>query len=284
MYCPQLSIVNDTCLSFPATFLGVRYRGGVSGAAVYPPDGGDDFVNSVMSSTRGVEIGMLVENVIAYWFRVVMQALIPLLKIVDDFFLSRFLTDLTEGLVTAVLGSNRLSAALAVEWELALATDNLWVQVYAFKEALGAAENETEVDDIDAEIPIQPVIVHGAGGLIAKGLALAFGRVGVAFESPQIERSPTAGFFGERPEAHQHNIINIFSGSTLLAMQEVKAKTNVVLPTWQKLWAPATEAETFCLTAAGCATDDRYDDLCDRLVGEPRFRAYFDSWGRPRDD
>jgi hypothetical protein len=83
-------------------------------------------------------------------------------------------------------------------------------------------------------------------------------------------------------EALRHNLLNLFSGSTLLATRETGAKTNVILPAWQKLWAPAAPAQTFCLAAAGCATDERYDALCEQLVGMEQFRAYVRSWNHTR--
>jgi hypothetical protein len=250
---------------------------------VLAQSGSADILNSVMASNRGEEVGLLIENVVAYWFRIVMQALIPLLRIVDDFFLSKFITVVTEGLISTVFGSNRLSAGLAVEWELAAATDDLWNQVYEYEATFGEGSDGEAIEG-EGEAALRLFIGHGAGGLIAKGLALRFEAIGIAYEAPQFVRSPVSGLFGEFPEARELKILNFHSGSTLLAMEEAKAKVNGMLPTWQKLWAPATHSQTFCLLAAGCAIDDRYDALCNELVGQGMFRAYFKSWGRERNE
>jgi hypothetical protein len=286
--CPEVLTVNNTCRVFPYYFIGERYfihdaRGGMRGGGVNSRRGSRDYVAFATASNRGEEVGLLVENVVAYWFRTVMQGLIPVFRLVDDFFLSRFLSDITEGLVTAVLGGDRLSTELAAEWETAFATIRLWHSVSEFEDRL-ARSSEKEQVEADADPTMNIVVGHSAGGLIAKALALKIGWLGVAYESPQLERSPVSGLFGQVDDALRHNLLNLFSGSTLLATHETRAKTNVILPAWQKLWAPATHAQTFCLAAAGCAMDDRYDALCEQLVGKEQFRAYFKSWNRTRTD
>jgi hypothetical protein len=83
--CPERPVVNNTCRVFPHYFLGERHfindtRGGVRAGGINSRRGSRDFVTFVTASNRGEEVGLLVENVVAYWFRTVMQGLIPMLR------------------------------------------------------------------------------------------------------------------------------------------------------------------------------------------------------------
>jgi hypothetical protein len=210
--CPEALVVNDTCRMFPWHFIGERYfvrdvHGGIRGGGVNSRnvDRSWEDVHFISGSNRGEEIGLLVENVVAYWFRIVMQSLIPMLRIVDDFFLSRFLSDVTEGLVTAVLGGDRLSTDLAVKWQVVFAALRVWHSAFAFEDNLTRGSEFVE-DTIDEDPVMNVVVGHSDGGLIAKALALNFGWIdgwfGVAYESPQVERSPASGFYGEVEVKH----------------------------------------------------------------------------------
>jgi hypothetical protein len=271
--CEEFATFNGTCRRFPQDVGGCDFLGARFGYAYPPGRTGMSMVLAVQSAERKTEIGLLVENVAAHWFRLAMKATIPMLTLVEKIFLSDFLTDLTEGLMTAALGPVRLSSDWAVIWNIAGAVESLWFDLYA-----------READETNEQHAPALAFGHGAAGLVSKAIAREHGWVGVAAEAPEFDRSPLSGFFGQRPESYEESIFNIYSGTTLLAMAEARAKLNIVLPSWQELWAPATQEQTFCLLAAGCAEDDRYDSLCAKLVGTSRFRDYFESWGRPRTD
>jgi hypothetical protein len=59
---------------------------------------------------------------------------------------------------------------------------------------------------------------------------------------------------------------------------------NIYLPDVNWFLKPLSAYEVFCEIAAGCVSDNRFDELCDASVGKETYRKYFKLWHRPRDD
>jgi hypothetical protein len=204
--------------------------------------------------------GVLVENVIDYWLRKTPWSVIPFFGLVDDAVLAGFLTRLSRVIPAAVFSGNRLSSAFASDY-LTLVGASLT----AFDEML--------------------ILGHDAEGLIAKGLGLLNSQTTSAWETPMMGRSPVdAMFSGSSFPERAYSVSNYFSGTTLISMPDMLAKLNLEMPPFQKIWSPASPYETFCLLVAGCTTDNRFDQICDKVVGEERFKEHFRAWGRRRFD
>jgi hypothetical protein len=109
----------------------------------------------------------------------------------------------------------------------------------------------------------QPVFVrHGAGGLVAKALAMQFDKVGIAFEAPDLmtsalDQTVVPGSQGKRLS------VNIDSVDSLFALNEDGATENIRVPTWGRSWfGRSNPYEMFCRLAAACVSDDTFDHLC----------------------
>jgi hypothetical protein len=106
--------------------------------------------------------------------------------------------------------------------------------------------------------------------------------LGIRQQRISLILSPIEGFFGPHEPHAEYFIINEASGSSVFAMDDTLAKWNYRIPDWQKWWRPASPYDTFCLLAAGCVHDDRYDALCSAAVGKEQYRDFFTSWNRNR--
>jgi hypothetical protein len=142
---------------------------------------------------------------------------------------------------------------------------------------------------------IAPIVTgHMSGGVYAKGIALSdvcSGEgtesyekcYGVAFASPQSYGSTLSlvSSVSLRNRGSPY-ISNVYSDGSIFSMNELQTNQNVYFPSYQSYIKPATPYETFCLIAAGCVTDDRYDYLCSSAVGQDAYMGYFTKWGRYR--
>jgi hypothetical protein len=93
---------------------------------------------------------------------------------------------------------------------------------------------------------------------------------------------------GTKAEAWQANltshVLNVYAGNAIQFSEESKwvTRTNWEFPRLKMPWESIGAADTFCATVAACADDDLLDDICNRTIGDQRFRDYFEAWGRPR--
>jgi hypothetical protein len=209
-------------------------------------------------------LGLLLENIVAYWYDNLMSAVVPLFEVVKEMFMGSLLTELTVRLQKSYLGLSEASPEL-------------------FKRGIRATQ---EIVNWTGKMPV--LTGHMSGGFIAKALGIANESYAIAFESPRFVHSrlseevkadkglPGGAKMGTR------NIINVFSNSSLFSTSDMTASDNIQLPKFQTVFKPATPYETFCLAAAGCVSDDRFDHLCDVAVGREKYMRYFDRWKRPR--
>lgn len=131
-------------------------------------------------------------------------------------------------------------------------------------------------------------IGHSIGGLIAKGISSRRNVPSVAFESLEYYRSlfhmsVNIDSFTEF-SSQKMKILNVFSPSQLFSEAEDTSAINVILPEWREIYQFVNAYDTFCMIAAGCATDARYDQFCDSVIGRDNFHHLFKLWNRSRSD
>ena len=77
-------------------------------------------------------------------------------------------------------------------------------------------------------------------------------------------------------------ILNVFSPSQIFSEEEKTSTINMILPQWKKIYQVPSAYETLCIIAAGCATDARYDQFCNSVIGKDNFLDLFEIWNRSR--
>jgi hypothetical protein len=145
-------------------------------------------------------------------------------------------------------------------------------------------------DQWNATFSVTGIVGHRGYGLLASGLARELNLHGFAFDSSQFIDSPVAIFQDwdmENREETKGWIEQFQSGTTFQVFSDDETVTtdSHVLPNehssiFEVFRTPRT-VETFCMIAAGCATDDYYDSFCGQLLGsDDRFSHMFELWGR----
>lgn len=128
---------------------------------------------------------------------------------------------------------------------------------------------------------------HSIGGLIAKAIGSKRNVPSVAFESLEYYRSlfhMTINSDSVNFSSDKLKIFNIFSPSQIFSEIEQTSMINVNLPKWKGIYQFANAYDTFCMVAAGCATDARYDQFCNAVIGRNSFLNLFKLWNRSRSD
>jgi hypothetical protein len=218
------------------------------------------------------DVGITLETVWTYWYREAMYWIIPYYLIIESVFLGSFWDALTEQIITLFCGPNRMSWRLASRFQADAAFRVGWANYYIAIEG-----RDTKIDHNLVYIG------HGSSGLFVKGLAMMFHQYGVALESGQFDCSPPYGTF-DLDDPAEFSLLNVYSGTSFLSMPEEAVRGNLMLPDVHSIWQPPNIYETFCVIAAGCISDDSFDNLCDQMVGIDTYKWYFDSWGRTRLD
>jgi hypothetical protein len=205
------------------------------------------------------QLGILFENILAYWYEVFIGSVVPFFAAVQNMFLGSLLTQTTVFAQRAFLGLTEASPEF-------------------FKHGRDSA---AEVCNTTGKCPI--FTGHMSGGFMAKGLAVDRDGDAVAFEAPRYIYSRLSAEIHEERTA-TWNIVNVFSDTSLFSMTDVNVTDNIKLPGFQSVARPANPYETFCLIAAGCVRDDTFDHLCTEAIGEQQFKTYFEGWRRSRID
>jgi hypothetical protein len=201
-------------------------------------------------------VGVVLESVLCYWYPVLMGAIVPFFAIVNQFFLAPILNAYSMQLSNHALGLVPVS------------TDFL-------ERARVSVESIKSID---------PLVFagHMSGGIVSKALATDQGSYAVAFESPAYRYSYIAASTKDNSTSAEYETVNVYSETSLFSVLEPSITLNVRLPQEQSIFNPANPYETLCLIAAGCATDDQFEALCEQLIGRETFREFFDRWLRPR--
>jgi hypothetical protein len=219
---------------------------------------------------RTHEAGIFPENIlIEYYLQV--WGIAPLFAQAYRFFLKSILSTMSQVLLSGILGPNRLSANYL---DLANVTTNLELKtVYEI----------LEVSRISVERPL--VVGHGANGLLAKAVKLAYDPWQVSFEGAKLEDCQMAALAGRGVnDSDQSRIVNFYRDDSLTAKEDGEALMNNRFPQYDGPLPgiPPNPFQTFCFAAAACATDDRFDKLCFGVLGKEDYLKIWDQIGRPR--
>jgi hypothetical protein len=68
----------------------------------------------------------------------------------------------------------------------------------------------------------------------------------------------------------------------IFSYDEGALAVNIHLPEPSGYFTLLNPYKVFCQIAAGCVSDDRFDDFCRATVGMDKYVKYFELWGRPR--
>jgi hypothetical protein len=213
------------------------------------------------------QVGILIENILTYWYPRVIGFVVPLFQTVSDLFLGDFL--------------NSLSTTFAV-----YSTGLRHLTLKSLQEAFQVINGLLDFEFYDWSYNHRNSTVlsgHMQGGVIAKTLAAASNFSGVGFECPILANSPASAYAATSVNiAAGFRLVNVFSDSSLFTASEANISMNVHIPMYQSYFKPANPYETFCMLNAGCTFDDRADVLCSKIVGAGRYEHFFRQWGRDR--
>jgi hypothetical protein len=231
------------------------------------------------------DIAFNLENVVPVWLKLVFEMIIPFYRFSSLVLFGEFQSDLSQSLIIGVRGPNRLSMRIwANEGSLGWSIDE-WMLTNVWVDAMTKVWGRT-----DKDFDIKVVVGHGVYGLLAKGLAAQNGYSGVSFDSSRFLGSPASVFQSwEMPlvEKASNKITDYQSGAKWLASEEDDslARNKGRLPSQgnvREFFRLPSVPETFCQVAAGCTATNRYDSLCEALVGRKRFYEFFEEWNRTR--
>jgi hypothetical protein len=131
----------------------------------------------------------------------------------------------------------------------------------------------------------RPVIVgHGANGLLAKVVAFAYNPWVISFEAPKVGNSPMANFRADDIlDSAVSSIVNFYSESSIYGFFDDAALTNHLIPEYGLVPAlPPNPFDTFCFMVAACGRDDRFDLVCNDVLGEKKFADIWEIVNRRR--
>jgi hypothetical protein len=235
------------------------------------------------------DIAFTIETILPAWTRKGMMLIIPFYGIARELLFRAYDMDLSEIITLVISGPNRISASY---WFTALRVAHVlfkllqtqpWAQMWV--------KNATGMERLE----VKAVVGHGCYGLLAKGIALANGWVGLAFDSSQFVDSPVSIFdqWGSGDSQQPGNASSVrwgstkdfYSGTSLQVFPEdtsVKSEPHL-MPAFSGWFRTRMTEETFCNAAAGCSTTSRFDRLCEVFLGSAkRFNNMFDGWNRSR--
>jgi hypothetical protein len=251
---------------------------------VQPQRGQPQHVFIAFPGTRTLnDLAFMIENIMVAWVREGLMIIIPFYRIARDLFFRAYDLDMSETISLVILGPNRLfvnywfKGIWFVEAGLKLLRTSFW--------SLQWIENITGT----SELEVKAVVGHGSYGLLAKGLGWHNGWPGIAFDSSPFFDSPLSIFETWTPKSSTQSswTADFYSGRSLQILPEhstMNSESHIMrnFGGFFFFQTPTTE-ETFCIVAAGCATDDRFDLICNSLL-EPkdRFSDMFEKWNRSR--
>jgi hypothetical protein len=215
------------------------------------------------------DIAIAIENICTIWVHQFVRFIVPFYQLVYTLLLQPLMGKFGQTMVQLVFGPNRMPLRFAQE-----------VAGVEYPSRLTGALQSAQLGYLSRAV----FVAHSHGGVVARALALTREMAAVTFESSQYDLSPLQGFLGPIDPTTEYVMVNELSGPSVFAMEDSLAKWNYRMPDWQKWWKPANPYETFCLLAAGCVADDRYDHICNESVGNEQYRNYFTSWHRKRTD
>jgi hypothetical protein len=120
--------------------------------------------------------------------------------------------------------------------------------------------------------------------LLAKGLNISKDPWRISFEGPKLADSPIAAMTSQvSADANNSRVFNFYSDGSIYALFDERALINNRIPNYGLGRAePRNPFETFCFTVAACGKDDRFDSLCNDVLGKQAFAAVWARVGRLR--
>jgi hypothetical protein len=225
------------------------------------------FLMSLTGFTSPQDIAIGVENVGTVWFHWLIATVVPFYRMVYGALLETVMGSLGQTTVQLVFGPNRMPLRFAKEAEGLAYVGN--VAAYVREKIFGFNH--------------RPLLIgHSHTAPAVKAVAMLKHSYALALEGPPYKLSPLDGFLAKAEPTEPYFIVNEASGWSWFAMEDPSAKWNYRMPDWQGAWQAANPYDTFCLLAAGCVDDDRYDAICHTSVGAERYREFFASWNRNR--
>jgi hypothetical protein len=216
------------------------------------------------------DFGIVCENFLTSYYHTIIDMIIPFYSIAYNNFLADALTTTAQTLISGILGPGRLSA---IHLDSARLYAGIELQIaWEVLEALG----------LSAERPV--MVGHGANGLLAKVLDISKDPWRVSFEAPKVTGTPIAALANRiDDEAKRSRIFNFYSDGSLYALFDEGALINTRIPDYGLTGAvPPNPFDTFCFTVAACAHDNRFDSLCNDVLGDDVFAAIWTELGRGR--
>jgi hypothetical protein len=205
--------------------------------------------------------GLYWENFLTSYYHILIRTIVPIYSIAYSSFLSGMLTTTGEVLVSAILGPNQVSVS-----SLNLANLTAGVELELASDVLNALHLSVN----------RPVVVgHGGNGLLVKALAFSYDPWRISFEAPSLADSPMAALAGTNEvDSRLSRILNFHGVDSIYAQSDDMALMNHRIPKYGlSNLIPPNPFETFCFTAAACGMDDRFDTLCNDVLGEERFSS-----------
>jgi hypothetical protein len=229
-------------------------------------------------------LGIALENSLIDYVYTAIGSCAPFFNLAYDNFLENLLTEISQALVTGILGPNRTGVYYLDH-----------VNVTASLEMKTAFE-VLEVLAVQPGIPL--VVGHGANGLLVKASHFSYEPWRVSLEGSKVTGSPMETIAEADLEMKTRRIVNFYTRGSLFASFDDAALTNNQLPKYG-IWPviPPNPFETLCFAAAACATDVRFDRLCADVfgshghqlwnehnvtLGEEKFRKLWAELGRQR--
>jgi hypothetical protein len=214
--------------------------------------------------------GLVCENFLTEYYQTAIGAIVPLYSVVYSTFLGDVLTTLAGSLLSGILGPNRLSvyhfniAQLVAARELEIAWEVL--------KALG----------LSAERPV--IVGNGADALLVKALKISSDPWRIALEAPNLEDTPLAAVANHTSDdTNRSRIFNFYGEGSLYNRFDGSALVNNRIPDYGLTrWVPRNPYQTFCFSVAACTYDNRFDTICNDILGKDRFAEIWKGLGRPR--
>jgi hypothetical protein len=230
------------------------------------------------------DLAFVLENAIPYWSSRVWFSIIPFARVADDVFFRTFETTLVEMIAIASLGPKRLSFTYWEDaFEISSVIMNLFEKEPSVRTYLKQRNNRSDHS-------FSGIVGYGAYGLLAKGLSGKKRTRGYSFNSLQFAHSPVSIFrrwdMGENESAEgpiehfrSEQMLQVFTDDSLPMSDWHIIPTNS--PFLEHFFQTPRTKEMFCRIVAGCATTNRYDSLCDNLLGSTSDRQkMFEDWHR----
>ena len=213
-----------------------------------------------------LDLVLLVENAIGYWYGSIAASVIPFYGTAKQFFLSDIIASTSNLLigVSQLAGATTATSASPARLTLALSSEVLGVLRMA------------------AQSKRATIVGHSANGLLVKGLAFDHDPWRVSFAAPSfVDSAMIAQFDPTGGNAAKSYEINMFEEGSIYAPPDSASAQNLQLPAGSPTRIlPPGPLENLCIVAASCDPDDRFAALCAKVMKDGVFEDIQAGLGR----